>query len=72
MTNPTNLCTGTTPAPTRRDWLASFGMGLGGIALADLFGREAAAATTELALPPGSAGGVLDGFHLPPKAKRVI
>ncbi|MEX0688600.1 MAG: DUF1501 domain-containing protein [Pirellulales bacterium] len=72
MTKPMNLCTGTTPAPTRRDWLASFGMGLGGIALADLFGREAAAATTELALPPGSAGGVLDGFHLPPKAKRVI
>jgi len=66
-------CTGQTPACSRRDWLASFGMGLGGIALADLMGRDAAAATASpLALPPGSSGGVLPSFHVPPKAKRVI
>ena len=35
-------------------------MGLGGMALADMLGRTAA------------AGGVLGGFHFPPKAKRVI
>jgi len=58
---------------SRRGWLQSFGMGLGGIALADMLGREAAAAPAAgLALPPGSAGGVLDGFHVPPRAKRVI
>ena len=45
----------------RRDWLASFGMGLGGIALSELLGRSAAA-----------SGGVLGGCHFPPKAKRVI
>jgi hypothetical protein len=60
-------------AATRREWLGSFGMGLGGIALAELLGREAAAAAPAgLALPAGSSGGVLDAFHLPPKAKRVI
>ena len=55
--------------PDRRRWLRSFGMGLGGIALADLLGRETAA---EMPLPPGSAGGALDAFHVPPRAKRVI
>jgi hypothetical protein len=48
----------------RRAWLGSFGMGLGGLALADLLGRSAAAEP--------AAGGVLDGFHVPPRAKRVI
>jgi len=67
-----NRCTGSLPAATRREWLASFGMGLGGIALAELLGREAAAASAGLALPAGSTGGVLDAFHLPPKARRVI
>jgi len=66
-------CTGSLPVASRREWLASFGMGVGGIALAELLGREAAAATPAgLALPAGSSGGVLDAFHLPPKAKRVI
>jgi hypothetical protein len=55
---------------SRRDWLARFGMGLGGMALADLVGRSAEAAS--LPLPPGSHGGVLDGLHVPPRAKRVI
>ena len=61
-------------ASNRRDWLRSFGMGLGGIALADILRREAAAdpAAPELPLPPGARGGVLDGFHLVPRAKRVI
>ena len=57
----------------RRDWLNSFGMGLGGLALADMIGRTARAdAGPGLALPPGSHGGVLDAFHVVPKAKRVI
>jgi hypothetical protein len=55
---------------SRRDWLTRFGMGLGGMALADLVGRSAEAAS--LPLPPGSHGGVLDGLHVPPRAKRVI
>ncbi|MFM8986806.1 MAG: hypothetical protein ACKONH_12270 [Planctomycetia bacterium] len=57
----------------RRDWLGTFGMGFGGLALAEMLGRTAQAeAGAGLALPPGSAGGVLDGFHVPPRAKRVI
>jgi hypothetical protein len=49
----------------RRDWLRSCGMGFGGLALADMLGRAAAA-------EEGAAGGVLGGFHHPPRAKRVI
>ncbi len=48
----------------RRDFLAGTGLGLGGMALADLLSKETAAATAER--------GVLDGFHFPPKAKRII
>jgi len=44
----------------RRGFLNSFGMGLGGLALADLAGGKASAAPA------------LDGAHLAPKAKRVI
>ena len=58
------------PSFSRRDWLARFGMGLGGMALAELVGRSAEAAS--LPLPPGSHGGALDGLHVPPRAKRVI
>jgi len=48
---------------TRRDWLRGTGMGLGGMALADLMSQEARAA--------GSPG--LPGLpHFAPKAKRVI
>ena len=67
-------CTGFQPAVSRREWLGSFGMGLGGIALAEMLGREAAAESgaAGMALPPGSTGGVLDAFHVAPKAKRVI
>jgi hypothetical protein len=46
----------------RRDWLHSFGLGFGGLALAEMLSRSEAAADT----------GVLGGFHHPPQAKRVI
>jgi hypothetical protein len=73
MIRPTENRAGRTPSSSRRDFLAHFGMGLGGIALADLMARDATAATPQdLALPPGSHGGVLQQFHVPPKAKRVI
>ena len=48
----------------RREWLGSFGMGFGGIALAEMLGRTAVSAD--------GSGGVLGGFHHAPKAKRVI
>lgn len=54
------------PPTSRRRLLATTGMGLGGIALADLLGRRSAAAV------PDTPHGALDAFHLPPKAKRVI
>ncbi len=54
----------------RRAWLNQFGMGLGGIALADLLGWRADAAS--LPLLPGSHGGALNGLHVAPTAKRVI
>ena len=53
---------------SRRELLNSFGMGLGGVALAEMLGK---AALGEGPAADG-AGGVLDGFHFPPKAKRVI
>ncbi|MFM9010583.1 MAG: DUF1501 domain-containing protein [Planctomycetota bacterium] len=62
----------TMPPLDRRAWLRSFGLGFGGLALADLLAREATADTAGLALPAGSRGGVLEGFHVPPRAKRVI
>ncbi len=48
---------------SRRKFLHQFGMGVGGIALADLVGKEAAASTQEAALPT---------LHHAAKAKRVI
>ncbi len=60
------LCTGCEPAfaISRREALSRLGLGLGGIALADLVGSTASAAARE--------GGVLGGAHFRPKAKRVI
>lgn len=49
--------------PSRRQWLGSFGMGLGGLALAEMLGSTAQAASTP---------GVLKTLHHAPKAKRVI
>ncbi len=50
-------------AVNRRVFLAQSGVGLGSIALADLLGRDAAAAPDR---------GVLGEPHHPPKAKRII
>ena len=47
----------------RRAFLAQTGIGLGGIALADLLGQEASAETDR---------GILGKPHHPPKAKRII
>ncbi|MFM8578900.1 MAG: DUF1501 domain-containing protein [Planctomycetaceae bacterium] len=55
---------------SRRDWLGSFGMGLGGIALAELLRADAASAGD--GQPGPATGGVLDTFHVAPRAKRVI
>ncbi|MDP7203957.1 MAG: DUF1501 domain-containing protein [Pirellulaceae bacterium] len=56
-------CTGFEPAEgmSRRELLGKFGMGLGGIALADLLAGQAAA-----------GDGILDKLHHAPRAKRVI
>ncbi len=66
-----HICTGPLPAAglTRRGFLNSFGMGLGGIALASLItpGRLLASP------PPAPERGILNGqLHFPAKAKRVI
>ena len=57
-------CTGWEPSQglTRRKALSSIGMGLGGIALADLMALDASATDRSL----------LGGPHFPPRAKRVI
>ncbi len=51
---------------SRREFLWRSGGGLGGIALANMLGRDSALAA---ATAPGALGGVL---HYPPKAKRVV
>jgi hypothetical protein len=57
----------------RRDWLRSFGLGLGSIALADLIGREAGASGgASSARSADGPRGVLEALHLPPRARRVI
>jgi hypothetical protein len=60
------LCTGfeTTDGISRRESLSRLGLGLGGIALGNLLGSSAGAAA--------GTGGVLDGPHFAPRAKRVI
>lgn len=61
-------CTGPLPSLglSRRQLLARFGMGLGGIALADLLGHNSSASRAE------SVPGVLSQPHLAPRAKHVI
>lgn len=65
-----SICTGPLPAAglSRRTFLNRFGMGLGGLALANLMKpANLLAATT------GADRGMLDGqLHFPAKAKRVI
>ena len=60
----TPLCTGHEPASafSRRQFLNKFGMGLGGMALADLMNPATASADT----------GILGAPHFAPKAKRII
>src|SRR5881628_960158 len=65
-----NICTGPLPAAglSRRAFLNRFGMGLGGIALANLLDPARL-----LAARAGADRGILNGqLHHPPKAKRVI
>lgn len=64
-----NLCTGhdSSIGQSRRQFLNSFGMGLGSIALADLINPVKAFANK-----PTTADGVMKNFHFAPKAKRVI
>ena len=63
----TPLCTGyeSTIGMTRRHFLNSFGMGLGGIALSSLLKPEALLGAT-------NSRGTLGTSHFAPKAKRVI
>ena len=63
----TPLCTGyeSTVGMTRRHFLNSFGMGLGGIALSSLLKPEALLGAT-------NSRGILGTSHFAPKAKRVI
>lgn len=62
----TSLCTGPAalPDPSRRSFLNRFGLGLGGIALAELLSPRAQALTVD--------AGTLGGYHIPARAKRVI
>ena len=55
---------------SRRDFLGRFALGLGGVALAGMFKREACA--SETARRPNPFAGVLPGPHLVPKANRII
>ena len=62
---------------SRRDLLWQYGGGLGGIALASLFGREqtlpaAESASTTIGQRTGPGGGVVEVLHIPPKATRVV
>ena len=54
---------------TRRAWLQQFGMGLGGIAAADLLSRERTCAADSGRV---ATNGVVNPTHHAPKAKRVI
>ena len=66
------ICTGPLPAAglSRRGFLHRFGLGLGGLALADLMGPGGTPAAAET---DGADHGILgDRRHFPAKAKRVI
>ncbi len=62
MTNTTQLCTGFSAVPSRREFLSQFGMGLGAVALSQLESSQSAVAES----------GVLQKLHHVAKAKRVI
>src|SRR5271163_42950 len=67
--NSSQQCTGQEPwyRLSRRECLGRFGLGLGGMALAQLLADDSPAAT----ITPGEHG-VLGGCHFAPRAKRVI
>ena len=68
---PCAKCVGPVPIAglSRREMLNRFGLGLGGMALANLINPAALIASVS----DGQDRGVLNGqFHVPPKAKRVI
>ncbi|WP_232289488.1 DUF1501 domain-containing protein [Verrucomicrobium spinosum] len=56
-----------TGLPTRRQFLNRFGMGLGGVALAEMLATQQSASGAM-----AETGGVLGAPHLAPKAKRII
>lgn len=64
-----SLCTGPLPVSpfSRREFLNRFGLGVGGVALADLLTRS-----TALAAAPQPDHGVVTTLHHPARAKRVI
>jgi hypothetical protein len=53
----------------RRDFFGKFALGLGGVALSGLLGRDALAAGAAI---PSPFKGILDAPHFAPKAKRII
>ncbi|MGN6543553.1 MAG: DUF1501 domain-containing protein [Aureliella sp.] len=59
-----------TPLTSRRSFLTQTGLGLGGVALADMLARDCGAAET--AEPAHLDRGVLGKPHFTPRAKRVI
>ena len=67
LPDPAPLCTGAEPwlRLSRRECLNRLGLGLGGLALAQLVARPAGAASATGAAPGG-------GLHFVPKAKRII
>jgi len=67
LPDPAPLCTGAEPwlRLSRRECLNRLGLGLGGLALAQLLARPAGAASATGAAPGG-------GLHFVPKAKRII
>lgn len=56
----------------RRDFLTKTGLGLGGLALADMLAQDSPATTTSRSSVPTLDHGVLGQPHFAPRAKRVI
>ncbi|HSJ03999.1 MAG TPA: DUF1501 domain-containing protein, partial [Verrucomicrobium sp.] len=62
-----NLPPSSHPFFNRREFLNRFGMGMGGVALAEMLAKDSSAAA-----PSESEKGVLGAPHFAPKAKRII